>query len=72
MGRTIYVDGECEEEVTEIAYASKDGKYDRLTYGRGKSFFVFTPNASDSALVYVKDIPKLIKALEIAQKEWGD
>lgn len=72
MGRTVYIDGTV-EEITSFAFKDYEGNDEFVSLHEHSKFLVTLKNSGcDAYDLYIKDIPKMIKALEAAYKEWGD
>jgi hypothetical protein len=71
----VYVDGSGRySSDKEFAYTNESGDCEWVSLFGGE-FGIIQINTDDgideSAAIYIQDIPKLIKALEAAYKEWG-
>lgn len=64
MGR-VYVDREDNGKIMEFCYENKDGDTETVTVNVNNTKVAIT-DGSDEYLVYVDDIPNLIKALRAA------
>lgn len=71
MGRTVYID---EESVKITRFAFKDcygGDMSVSLNEHSKALVTLKDSGGDTYELYIKDVPKMIKALEAAYKEWG-
>lgn len=67
-----FIDQEEQDEVIEaFAYTTMDGRVEKVV-GDGSCIEIIESIWDNKLTIWKKDIPKLIKALEAAHKEWGE
>ena len=67
-----FIDQEEQDEVIEaFAYTTMDGRVEKVV-GDGSCIEIIESIWDNKLTIWKKDIPKLIKALEAAHREWGE
>ena len=64
----IYIDDDCSETITEIAWYYCCNTADHIKLDQSDNDLI----KFSSLCHYIKDIPKIIRALEKAQELWGE